>query len=48
MDIDEQLTALRTVVVVGTGTSLSVLDNAEYLNTFIQGPFVWHAFEMLS
>ena len=35
----------RTISIVGTGWEVE--DNMEYICTYMDGPFVWHAFEIL-
>lgn len=34
----------RMIWILGTAHQLSDLDGINYLNTFRQGPFVWHVF----
>lgn len=35
----------RTISIVGTGWDIE--SNVKYINTYMDGPFVWHAFEIL-
>jgi hypothetical protein len=40
---------VHTICIYGTGRELrQPLDNLRHLNTFEYGPFIWHAFEVLS
>ena len=35
----------RTISIVGTGSEVE--DNMKYICTYMDGPFLWHAFEIL-
>lgn len=44
VDTDEYLQESRIIVIRGTGHAIE--DNAKYVATYMDGPFVWHAFEL--
>jgi hypothetical protein len=44
VDTDEYLQETRLIVIRGTGHDIE--DNAKYITTYMDGPFVWHAFEL--
>ena len=44
VDTDEDLNFSRHICIVGTGWGLG--DNMEYITTYLDGPFVWHVFEI--
>ena len=45
----DQKTESKTIIVLGTGDTISKLDRKEYIGTYQerQGMFVWHAFELI-
>ena len=44
IDTNEYLQESRLIVIRGTGQAIE--DNAKYIATYMDGPFVWHAFEL--
>ena len=44
VDTDAGVIERRTLVIVGTGQP--VPDGAHYIDTCLEGPFVWHLYEM--
>jgi hypothetical protein len=44
IDTDIYLEESRLIVIRGTGHPVE--DNAKYITTYMDGPFVWHAFEL--
>lgn len=44
VDKDGDLNFSRHICIVGTGWELR--DNMEYITTYLDGPFVWHVFEV--
>ena len=44
VDEDEYLQESRLIVIRGTGHTIE--DNAKHITTYMDDPFVWHAFEL--
>jgi len=44
VDTDEYLQESRLIVIRGTGHTIE--DNAKHITTYMDGPFVWHVFEL--
>jgi hypothetical protein len=44
VDTDEYLQEGRLIVIRGTGHTIE--DNAKHITTYMDGPFVWHVFEL--
>ena len=44
VDTNEYLEESRLIVIRGTGHDIE--DNAKYITTYIDGPYVWHIFEL--